>query len=86
MHPKGCVQLLGCTSMLDNRIFFTPCNGISVFEPSKTGMPQKVLEKGDRVWGRGKEPFFKRFFPLPQRPPEPHSKLKNSEFGCEIKF
>ena len=29
-------------------------------------MPIKGLEKGDGVWGRGKEPFLKRFFPLPQ--------------------
>ena len=29
-------------------------------------MPVKGLEKGDGVWGRGKEPFLKRFFPLPQ--------------------
>lgn len=26
----------------------------------------KGLEKEDGVWGRGKEPFLKRFFPLPQ--------------------
>ena len=30
-------------------------------------VPIKGLEKGDWVWGRGKEPFLKRFFPLPQR-------------------
>lgn len=29
-------------------------------------MPRKGLEKGDGAWGRGKEPFLKRFFPLPQ--------------------
>ena len=29
-------------------------------------MPIKGLEKGDGVWGSGKEPFLKRFFPLPQ--------------------
>ena len=29
-------------------------------------MPIKGLEKGDGVWGRGKEPFLKRFFPLSQ--------------------
>jgi hypothetical protein len=29
-------------------------------------MPIKGLEKGDGVWGRGKEPFLKRFFLLPQ--------------------
>ena len=32
-------------------------------------MPIKGLEKGDGVCGRGKEPFLKRFFPLPQGSP-----------------
>ena len=33
---------------------------------TKGKVPRKGLEKGDGVWGRGKEPFLKRFFPLPQ--------------------
>ena len=44
---------------------FTKQNGIFSFE-TKEKMPIKGLEKGDGVWGRGKEPFLKRFFPLPQ--------------------
>jgi hypothetical protein len=49
-------------------------------------MPIKGLEKGDGVWGRGKEPFLKRFFPLPQVSPinlyrEQSKKLSDSKTG-----
>lgn len=29
-------------------------------------MPQKILKKGDGVWGSGKKTFSKVFFPPPQ--------------------
>ena len=32
-------------------------------------MPIKGLEKGDGVWGRGKEPFLKKVFPSSPRLP-----------------
>ena len=30
-------------------------------------MPRKGLEKGDGVWGRGKEPFLEKVFPSSPR-------------------
>ena len=42
-------------------------------------MPIKGLEKGDGVWGRGKEPFLKKVFPSsPRLPYQPLSGTKHS--------
>ena len=41
-------------------------------------MPIKGLEKGDGVWGRGKEPFLKKVFPsFPRLPYQPLSGTKH---------
>ena len=43
-------------------------------------MPIKGLEKGDGVWGRGKEPFLKKVFP--SSPRLPNQLLQNkTKFG-----
>ena len=43
-------------------------------------MPIKGLEKGDGVWGRGKEPFLKKVFPSSQRLPyQPLSGTKQNK-------
>ena len=40
------------------------------FLRSKKQMPIKGLEKGDGVWGRGKEPFLQKvFFSFPSTDP-----------------
>ena len=52
-------------------------------------MPIKGLEKGDGVWGRGKEPFLKKVFPSsPRLPYQPLSGTKQKikrEFSIFLK-
>ena len=44
-------------------------------------MPIKGLEKGDGVWGRGKEPFLKKVFP--SSPRLPYQPLSGTEPMCK---
>ena len=47
-------------------------------------MPIKGLEKGDGVWGRGKEPFLKKVFPsFPRLPYQPLSGTKQIKKASE---
>ena len=50
-------------------------------------MPIKGLEKGDGVWGRGKEPFLKKVFPSsPRLPYQPLSgqSIRQKSFAADV--